>query len=172
MENTINGIHHITAIAGNAKRNYDFYTKVLGQRIVKKTVNFDDPETYHLYYGDKQGTPGTILTFFPWEGIGTGRRGPRQATEIGYSVPQGSLDFWLKRFEKYNVTYIPKDFNLDNPAFSFAIKYSKQGNKIIAMQEFRNNYLLMQPKDFPDWNSAIKKINNQYKEQVVLEARK
>jgi catechol 2,3-dioxygenase-like lactoylglutathione lyase family enzyme len=65
MENTINGIHHITAIAGNAKRNHDFYTKVLGQRMVKKTVNFDDPETYHLYYGDKQGTPGTILTFLP-----------------------------------------------------------------------------------------------------------
>lgn len=105
MENTINGIHHITAIAGNAKRNHDFYTKVLGQRMVKKTVNFDDPETYHLYYGDKQGTPGTVLTFFPWEGIGTGRRGARQATEIGYSVLEGSFDFWLKRFEKHNVTY-------------------------------------------------------------------
>jgi glyoxalase family protein len=105
MENTINGIHHITAIAGNAKRNHNFYTKVLGLRMVKKTVNFDDPETYHLYYGDKQGTPGTILTFFPWEGITTGRRGAKQATEIGYSVPEGSFDFWLKRFEKYNVTY-------------------------------------------------------------------
>jgi hypothetical protein len=74
--------------------------------------------------------------------------------------------------ESYNVSYIPKDFNIENPAFSFAIKYSTQGNKIIAMQEFKNNYLLMQPKDFPDWNNAIKKINNQYKEQVVLEARK
>jgi glyoxalase family protein len=105
MENTINGIHHITAIAGNAKRNYNFYTNVLGQRLVKKTVNFDDPETYHLYYGDKNGTPGTILTFFPWEGIQTGRRGARQATEIGYSVPKGSLDFWVNRFEKHNVIY-------------------------------------------------------------------
>ena len=105
MENTINGIHHITAIAGNAKRNYNFYTNVLGQRLVKKTVNFDDPETYHLYYGDKEGTPGTILTFFPWEGIQTGRRGARQATEIGYSVPKGSLDFWVNRFEKHNVIY-------------------------------------------------------------------
>lgn len=105
MENTVNGIHHITAIAGNAKRNYDFYTKVLGLRMVKKTVNFDDPETYHLYYGDKEGTPGTILTFFPWEGISPGRRGARQATEIGYSVPEGSFDFWLKRFEDHNVIY-------------------------------------------------------------------
>ncbi|GAA4319857.1 ring-cleaving dioxygenase [Mucilaginibacter gynuensis] len=105
MENTINGIHHITAIAGNAKRNYDFYTKILGLRLIKKTVNFDDPETYHLYYGDKEGTPGTVLTFFPWGNIQTGRRGSRQATEIGYSVPEGSLDFWLKRFEDHNVTY-------------------------------------------------------------------
>ncbi|MFD1257847.1 ring-cleaving dioxygenase [Mucilaginibacter terrae] len=105
MENTINGIHHITAIAGNAKRNFDFYTKVLGLRLVKKTVNFDDPQTYHLYYGDKEGTPGTILTFFPWENIQTGRRGARQATEIAYSVPENSFDFWLNRFEKHNVTY-------------------------------------------------------------------
>jgi hypothetical protein len=86
-----------------------------------------------------------------------------------YSIKQYTV---LEIPEKYKVTYIPKDFNVDNPAFSFAIKYSKQGDKIIAMQEFRNNYLLMQPKDFPDWNNAIKKINNQYKEQVVLEVRK
>jgi len=105
MEHTVNGIHHITAIAGNAKRNFDFYTKVLGLRLVKKTVNFDDPQTYHLYYGDKEGTPGSILTFFPWENIQTGRRGARQATEIGYSVPENSFDFWLKRFEDHNVTY-------------------------------------------------------------------
>ena len=105
MENTINGIHHITAIAGNAKRNFDFYTKVLGLHMVKKTVNFDDPETYHLYYGDKAGTPGTILTFFPWGDIQAGRRGARQATEIGYSVPADSFDFWLKRLESHNVTY-------------------------------------------------------------------
>lgn len=105
MDNTVNGIHHITAIAGNANRNFDFYTKVLGLRFVKKTVNFDDPETYHLYYGDREGTPGTILTFFPWEGIQTGRRGTRQVTEIGYSVPSGSFDFWLQRFEKHNVIY-------------------------------------------------------------------
>lgn len=105
MENTVNGIHHITAIAGNAQRNFNFYSKVLGLRLVKKTVNFDDPQTYHLYYGDKEGTPGTILTFFPWENIQTGRRGARQATEIGYSVPENSFDFWIKRFEKHNVTY-------------------------------------------------------------------
>ncbi|RFZ85035.1 ring-cleaving dioxygenase [Mucilaginibacter terrenus] len=116
MENTINGIHHITAIAGNAKRNYNFYTNVLGLRMVKKTVNFDDPNTYHFYYGDEQGTPGSILTFFPWEGIQTGRRGARQVTEIGYSVPEGSFDFWLKRFEKHNVIF-------NKPAEKFGEQY-------------------------------------------------
>ena len=105
MTPKIKGIHHITAIAGNAKRNYDFYTKVLGLRFVKKTVNFDDPHTYHFYFGDEVGSPGTILTFFPWEGIAQGRRGTGMATEIGYSVPEGSLDFWRKRFEEFNVTY-------------------------------------------------------------------
>ncbi|HEY4148011.1 MAG TPA: ring-cleaving dioxygenase [Chitinophagaceae bacterium] len=105
MEDTINGIHHITAIAGSATKNYDFYTRILGLRLVKKTVNFDDPDTYHLYYGDGHGTPGTILTFFPWGEIAPGRRGPGQATEIGYSVPESSFDFWLKRFENHNVIY-------------------------------------------------------------------
>lgn len=105
MEDRILGLHHITAIASGAKRNFDFYTRVLGLRLIKKTVNFDDPYTYHLYYGDKTGSAGTILTFFPWESIQTGRRGSRQATEIGYSVPESSFDFWLKRFEANNILY-------------------------------------------------------------------
>ncbi len=116
MNNNIKGLHHITAIAGNAKKNFDFYTKTLGLRLVKKTVNFDDPHTYHFYYGDKVGTPGTILTFFPWEGITTGRRGARQVTEIGYSVPENSFDFWLKRFEEHNVIY-------NKPAEKFGEQY-------------------------------------------------
>lgn len=103
MENKVLGIHHITAIAGNAKRNYEFYTNVLGLRMVKKTVNFDDPGTYHFYFGDEVGTPGSILTFFPWEGITTGRNGAGMATEIGYSVPDKSFDFWIDRFQKNNV---------------------------------------------------------------------
>ena len=106
MENRILGIHHITAIAGDAKKNYDFYTRVLGLRMVKKTVNFDDPETYHLYFGDELGTPGTILTFFPWGSrVRQGRRGTQQVTETGYTVPEGSLDFWKKRFEDNNVIH-------------------------------------------------------------------
>jgi glyoxalase family protein len=105
MEDKILGLHHITAIAGNAQRNYDFYTKVLGLRMVKKTVNFDDPQTYHFYFGDKAGTPGGILTFFPWQRVKQGKNGVGMATEIGYSVPEGSLDFWQKRFEKHGVEF-------------------------------------------------------------------
>ncbi|MFD1873026.1 ring-cleaving dioxygenase [Hymenobacter bucti] len=105
MEPRILGLHHVTAIAGNAPRNYDFYTRVLGLRFLKKTVNFDDPGTYHFYFGDETGSAGTILTFFPWEHITAGRRGTGQATEIGYSVPAGSLDFWMQRFDANGITY-------------------------------------------------------------------
>jgi glyoxalase family protein len=108
MKNTIAGIHHITAIAGNAQRNYDFYTKVLGLRMVKRTVNFDDPGTYHFYYGNEKGTPGTILTFFPWEGIVGGRPGTGMATDIGYSVPKGSLEFWADWFKHHGVKVQPQ----------------------------------------------------------------
>ena len=107
MENKILGLHHITAIAGEAQRNYDFYTQVLGLRLVKKTVNFDDPGTYHFYYGDETGSPGSILTFFPWEGIQKGKIGTGMATEIGYSVPVGSLEFWTKRLEEFKVKQHP-----------------------------------------------------------------
>jgi glyoxalase family protein len=117
MENRIFGIHHITAIAGDAKKNFDFYSNVLGLRFIKKTVNFDDPGTYHFYFGDEVGSAGTILTFFPWgSGIPQGRRGSGMATEIGYSVPEGSLEKWVARFEKYNVIY-------NKPATRFGQRY-------------------------------------------------
>ena len=103
--NKILGLHHITAIASDAQRNYDFYTQTLGFRLVKKTVNFDDPTTYHFYFGNEVGTPGTVLTFFPWAGMSKGRDGAGMATEIGYSVPKGSLNFWKARFEKLNIRY-------------------------------------------------------------------
>ncbi|WP_336518357.1 ring-cleaving dioxygenase [Pollutibacter soli] len=105
MEERILGLHHITAIAGDTQKNYDFYTKVLGLRLVKKTVNFDDPGTYHLYYGDDKGSPGTILTFFPWTNVRPGVEGTGMATAIGYSIPVGSLNFWTKRFQENNVIF-------------------------------------------------------------------
>lgn len=119
MENKLLGLHHITAIAGQAQRNHAFYTQVLGLRLVKKTVNFDDPGTYHFYFGDEVGTPGTILTFFPWEGIRPGRMGTGMATEIGYAVPAGSLEFWAKRFEANQVRQLPVSERFGEQYISF-----------------------------------------------------
>ena len=92
----LHGIHHLTAIASNPAANAAFYTEVLGLRLVKKTVNFDDPSTYHLYYGDDAGTPGTILTFFPWPNARRGTPGVGQVTAFAFQVPTGSLEFWRK----------------------------------------------------------------------------
>ncbi len=98
------GIHHITAIAGDPQKNLDFYSGVLGLRLVKRTVNFDDPETYHFYFADRIGSPGSILTFFPWTASGLrGRPGFGQVTGISFSVPRGSLAFWRKRLEQFRV---------------------------------------------------------------------
>lgn len=105
MKHTVEGLHHVTAIASDPQKNYDFYTQVLGMRLVKTTVNFDDPQTYHFYFGDGSGTPGTLLTFFPMPGVRPGRRGTGMATEIGLSVPAGSLDYWKNRFEARQVPY-------------------------------------------------------------------
>jgi glyoxalase family protein len=99
------GIHHVTAIAGPARRNLDFYTRVLGLRLVKKTVNFDDPGTYHLYYGDETGQPGTILTFFPWEHVAPGRIGVGQTQETAFHVPRGSIGYWTQRFIENGVAH-------------------------------------------------------------------
>ena len=93
------GLHHVTAIASDPQKNLDFYTQVLGMRLVKLTVNFDDPGTYHFYFGDGDGHPGTILTFFPMPGARRGAIGNGQATETAFAVPPGSLDFWRTRLE-------------------------------------------------------------------------
>jgi len=103
MENSIPGIHHVTAIAGDPQANIDFYTGILGLRLVKLTVNFDDPTTYHLYYGDGQGHPGTILTFFPWPKAMRGRIGTGQVTVTSFAVPGGSLNFWEEYLQQRRV---------------------------------------------------------------------
>lgn len=99
------GIHHITAIVGHPQENVDFYAGVLGLRLVKQTVNFDDPGTYHLYFGNEGGKPGTIITFFPWAGARQGRIGDGQVGVTSYVVPKGSFEFWKTRLEKFNVSY-------------------------------------------------------------------
>lgn len=105
MKGTIQGIHHITAIAGDPQRNIEFYTGVLGLRLVKLTVNHDDPYTYHLYFGDEKGRPGTILTFFPWPGAHRGRRGTGQATAALFSIPERSMGFWTERLTSHGVPF-------------------------------------------------------------------
>ncbi|WP_449257137.1 ring-cleaving dioxygenase [Bosea sp. (in: a-proteobacteria)] len=101
----INGLHHVTAISGPARRNLDFYGRVLGLRLVKKTVNFDDPGTYHLYYGDADAAPGSILTFFPWEHATPGRLGIGETQETVFRVPEGAIGFWTHRFVELGVPH-------------------------------------------------------------------
>ncbi len=99
------GIHHITAVAGDPQQNYEFYTQILGLRLVKKTVNFDDPSVYHLYYGNETGDPGTILTFFPWEHLQNGSPDRGQVVAVSFSVPVGSQDFWLSHLDEKGIDY-------------------------------------------------------------------
>jgi glyoxalase family protein len=105
MTTNLPGLHHITAIAGAPQQNVDFYTGVLGLRLVKVTINYDDPGSYHLYYGDEAGAPGSVLTFFAWPGGYRGRHGTSQATVTSFSVPAGSLGWWEQRFKQRQVAY-------------------------------------------------------------------
>jgi glyoxalase family protein len=97
------GLHHVTAIAGDPQRNVDFYTRVLGLRLVKQTVNFDAPEVYHLYYGDTAGRPSSVLTFFPWQGVQDGRLGAGLTTATAFSVPEASVGWWGERLRALQV---------------------------------------------------------------------
>lgn len=105
MNNLINGLHHITALASDAQRNVDFYVGILGLRMVKKTVNFDAPDVYHLYYGDETGTPGSIVTFFPYAGLVRGRKGGGQLTYSAFSIPTASLSYWMDRLVQFGIPY-------------------------------------------------------------------
>jgi catechol 2,3-dioxygenase-like lactoylglutathione lyase family enzyme len=98
-------IHHVTAIASEPQRNLDFYAGLLGMRLVKLTVNYDDPGTYHFYYGDELGRPGSLLTFFPWSGSRPGRQGTGQINGVALAIPQGSLGYWVERLISRGVKY-------------------------------------------------------------------
>jgi len=121
MPRTIPGLHHVTAISGPPQANVDFYAGLLRQRLVKKTVNFDAPDTYHLYYGDRVGSPGTILTFFPFADAGPGRAGPGMAAAVAYAVPKGGLDAWMGRLAEQAVDF-------DTPGARF-------GEPVIAVRD-------------------------------------
>src|SRR3954468_16281445 len=101
---TLTGIHHVTAITADAQKNIDFYCGVLGLRLVKLTGNFDDPSSYHLYYGDESGRPGTIMTFFAWPGAPRSHVGPPQVTATAFAVPANSLDYWASRLQPHNAS--------------------------------------------------------------------
>lgn len=105
MTKLVKGLHHITALASDPQKNVNFYAGTLGLRLVKKTINFDAPEVYHLYYGNEKGSPGTILTFFPYIGIPKGRKGKGQLTITSFSISENAVNYWLKRLSKFNVVH-------------------------------------------------------------------
>jgi glyoxalase family protein len=109
MTDSVPGLHHVTAISGAPQETVDFYTQVLGLRLVKTTVNFDDPGTYHLYFGDARGRPGTILTFFPWTQAASGRPGAGQATGVAFAAPRSALDAWRERLHDRDLEAEPTE---------------------------------------------------------------
>ncbi len=120
MLNQIKGLHHVTSMAADARQNNDFFTHKLGLRRIKKTVNFDAPDVYHLYYGDGLGTPGSVMTYFPFPNIGKGRHGAGEVGATAYAVPEGSLPFWTERLTARGVTGLKQetDFGENRLAFN------------------------------------------------------
>lgn len=115
----ITGLHHVTINSGDPQENLDFYVGVLGARLVKKTVNQDAPETYHLFYADGAGTPGTELTFFPWRGMPRGRAGTGETSEVALAVPVGSLDYWAERLATRGVSHVERRVRFGEPTLAF-----------------------------------------------------
>ena len=137
----VHGIHHVTAISGDAQENLDFYTGVLGLRLVKRSINQDSPDTYHLFYADAEGHPGTDLTFFPWPEMPAGRNGAGLAVEVGFAVPAGSLAFWAERLK----------------AMGVAVQGSEKrfGETVLLLQDPHGLELSLtetsEPRDFAPW---------------------
>lgn len=137
MSPRITGIHHITAIAGDAQRNLNFYVGTLGLRLVKLTVNFDDPFTYHLYYGDATGAPGTLLTFFPWRGVPVGGAGNGQVSRIAFAVPPASLPYWEDRLRSVDVDFERPEARFGEEVLAFSDP-DGLGLELIGANEFGN----------------------------------
>jgi glyoxalase family protein len=117
--NSIKGLHHVTAVARDPQRNVDFYRNILGQRLVKRTVNFDSPDTYHFYFADETGSPGSVLTFFAWPDMRRGVRGNGETNAVAYNVPVGSLAFWQERLKQNGVTPNPIETRFKQNVLSF-----------------------------------------------------
>lgn len=161
-----NGIHHITAVSSAADENLDFYERVLGLRLVKRTVNFDDPYTYHLYYGDADGAPGTILTFFPWERLPSGRPGSGMIVATAFAVPYEAMDNWIDRLNRRNVE-VHTEHRLGEPVLGFkdphGLKIELIGTKDAPVRKHWNKSPI-DPKDairgFHSATALLKRLEN------------
>jgi glyoxalase family protein len=131
MENLITGLHHVTALADDPQKNLDFYAGILGIRMVKKTINFDAPDVYHLYYGDEEGKPGTILTFFPYKGLIHGRHGKGQLTTTSFSINANSIGYWTERLKRFNIAFEEPQQRFDE-TFIYFQDYDGLGLELVA----------------------------------------
>ena len=145
--NRVNGLHHITAIAGPAQENLDFYAGVLGMRLVKRSVNQDDPGTYHLFYADAEGHPGTDLTFFPWAHLAPPRAGHGLAVEVSLEVPAGSLEFWAARLQKYGSSIHPREVRFGDTVLPLV---DPHGLKLSLVEAGRP----LPPRRFTPWDES------------------
>jgi len=134
MVNGVLGLHHVTAISSDPQKTVDFYTKILGLRLIKLTVNYDDPSTYHVYFGDEIGHPGSVLTFFPWPGQPRGRKGAGQATATSFSIPQESIPFWQDRLKSHSVSQEATQKRFGETVLSFEDQ-DGQGLELVVNKE-------------------------------------
>lgn len=134
MTKLITGLHHITALTSDAQQCVNFYAGILGLRLVKKTVNFDAPDVYHLYFGDTRGSPGTILTFFPFPGMPRGRKGKGQLTVTAFSIPEDALDYWIARLDSFNIPHQEPYQRFEETVIYFE-DYDGLGLELVANQK-------------------------------------
>lgn len=128
----ITGLHHVTALSSDAQKNIDFYTGILGLRLVKKTINFDAPNVYHFYYGDELGQPGSILTFFPYAGLVRGRKGKGQLTVTAFSIPEASLDYWTQRLRKFDIPFQQPQERFGSETFVYFEDFDGLGLELVV----------------------------------------
>jgi len=137
MARGVLGLHHVTAISSDPQKTLDFYTKILGLRLIKLTVNYDDPSTYHIYFGDEIGHPGTVLTFFPWPDQPKGRRGTGQATNTSFSIPRESIPYWQDRLKSHDISLKTPRKRFGDTVLSFTDK-DGQGLELVGCHEIEN----------------------------------
>jgi len=140
----LRGLHHVTAICGDAQENLNFYTRVMGMRLVKKSINQDSPDTYHLFYADAEGSPGTDLTFFPWPDAAPAMPGAGKITELSLAIPEGALPYWRDRLTVHDVGVAPEETRFGRPALPFTDPHGLQ----VALVE------ITQERSFVPWDAG------------------